>query len=173
MLFASRVLAGLPDPPAAAFGREARRDPQRVRLRLRLRVWIRALELDRCLADGRRPAGSPELALRAESLRVPRSRAALSTGLIAAVDAASRAPATSAAAPLAARNVLEAAGPLIGLARDLALLKRPAVRGIALASWLVCDSTRSPLYDERSPLSARDIAQQARSLLAEAEGPGR
>ena len=55
---------------------------------LRMRVWARALELDRRLAEGVRPANSPELELRARQLLGARSRRALSGALTTAVDVA-------------------------------------------------------------------------------------
>ena len=50
------------------------------RARLRARVWMCALELDRTLADGGRPEASAELGLRAELLIGRRSRAAARDG---------------------------------------------------------------------------------------------
>jgi len=133
--------------------------------RLRLRVWLRALELDRVLARSGGTDGSPELALRAQVLVSPRSRASLSAALFAAVDRAALPPRPSVGPPLAAASVLAAAGPLVSLARDLAALERPAVRGVALASWLVCDCAASPLYGAGSPSSVREAAREARAAL--------
>lgn len=137
------------------------------RLRLRLRVWARALELDCRLAEGALPASSPELTLRAKQLASARSRRALSSGLTAAVDAAAQPKGLrTATAPIVATRVLEAAGPLICLARDLRMISDPPVQGVALVSFLVCDGTTSPLYNRDSPVTVREIAQRARSALA-------
>lgn len=149
--------------PDDAGGRRLRR------ARLRLRVWVHAPRLDRALADGCAAAASPELALRAELLVRPAARAALADGLRSIVDAVSRPGAAPLHPPLAAPAVLEAAGPLVALARDLTAVERPGVRGVALASWLVCDCAGSPLYDDRARASVRAIACEARAALS--DGP--
>jgi hypothetical protein len=133
---------------------------------LRVRVWFLSLELDRRLAEGLDPTHSPELALRAQQLRSARSRRALARGLIATVEAAARplSPWT-AAVPVVATGVLEAAGTLRRLARDLTTVHDPSVRGIALVSFLMCDGRDSPLYNRRSPVTVWEIAHQARSAL--------
>ena len=135
-------------------------------LALRLRVWTRALELDRRLAEGTRPACSPELSLRARQLTSARSRDALSGCLTAAVDTAAH-PwlRTSSAAPLAADAVLEAAGTLLMVAYDLRTISDPPVAAVALVSWLVCDGGSSPLYNRQSPVSVREIGRRARAAL--------
>ena len=135
------------------------------RARLRARVWMCALELDRTLADGGRPEASAELGLRAELLIGRRSRAALATALLDAVDAASCPAGPPVGSPLAWAGVLDAAGPLVALARELRRHEAPAVRGVALASWLVCDCAGSPLYDARARVSVREVAREARSAL--------
>jgi hypothetical protein len=134
--------------------------------RLRLRVWAGALQLDSRLAEGARPASSPELMLRAQQLASARSRRQLSSALTAAVDAASRPrgswPPT---APIVPTGVLRAARPLERLADDLRTISDPPTRGIALVSFLVCDPT-SPLYNRQSAVTVREIAERARSALA-------
>ncbi len=140
-------------------------------LALRLRVWARALELDRLLAEGTRPGCSRELTLRARQLTSARSRDALSSCLTAAVDTAAHPWRRSGcAAPLAVDPVLEAAGPLILLARDLRTVGDPPVGGVALVSWLVCDGGSSPLYNQKSPVSVREIAERARAALTRDDG---
>jgi hypothetical protein len=136
-------------------------------LGLRVRVWARSPELDLRLAEGVRPASSPELELRAAQLSSTRSRRALSRGLTTAVDDASRRQGPWAAAiPIDRPGVLEAAGPLVCLARDLRTADHPPVRAVALASFLLCDGIASPLYNPRSAVTVREIAQRARSALA-------
>jgi len=134
-------------------------------LGLRVRVWANSLQLDYRLAEGARPTGSPELTLRAQQLAGPRLRHQLSSALTAALKAASqpRRPSTT-RAPIVAAAVLDAAGPLERLAHELRTLSDPPVRGVALASYLVCDPT-SPLHNRHSPVSVREIAQRARSAL--------
>jgi hypothetical protein len=134
-------------------------------LGLRLRVWASSLELDCRLAEGVRPASSPELALRAQQLTSARSRDQLSSALIATIDAARRPRVPSTCkAPIVATAVLEAAGPMRRLAQDLKTIDDPPVRGVAFVSFLVCDPT-SPLYNRHSPVTVREIIQRARSVL--------
>jgi hypothetical protein len=135
-------------------------------LGLRVRVWAQALELDRQLADGVAPTSSPELILRAHQLASARSRRALAGGLTRVVDAAARPrePWTP-TAPIVTTRVLEAAGPLVSLARDLKTISNPSVRAIAMVSCLMCDAPTSPLYNHGSPVTVRDIVQQTRSAL--------
>jgi hypothetical protein len=135
-------------------------------LGLRVRVWANSLQLDYRLAEGVRPTSSPELTLRAHQLASPHSRHQLSSALTAALEVASqpRRPWTT-RAPIVAAAVLDAAGPLERLAHELRSLSYPPVRGVALASYLVCDPT-SPLHNRHAPITVREIAQRARSALA-------
>jgi len=132
---------------------------------LRLRVWARSLEFDRSLAEGVRPACSPELSLRARQLVSDRSRRGLSCALRAAVQAAAQPsePLTP-RVPLSVTGVLEAVAPLDRVARDLVTNPNPPVRGVALVSFLVCDPT-SPLYNRHARLTVREIAERADSAL--------
>ena len=134
-------------------------------LALRLRVWAGSMRLDLRLAEGVRPARSPELTLRAQQLASARVRCQLAGALTAAVDAARRPrrPITT-KAPIVANEVLDAARPLERLAHDLVTISDPPVCGVALVSFLVCDPT-SPLYNRHSPVTVREIAQRARSAL--------
>lgn len=135
-------------------------------LGLRVRVWAQALELDRRLAEGVTPTSSPELTLRAHQLASARSRRALASGLTRVVDAAARprGPWTP-TPPIVTTRVLEAAGPLVSLARDLRTIRNPPVRALATVSWLMCDGPTSPLYNHGSPLDVRHIARETRSAL--------
>jgi hypothetical protein len=134
-------------------------------LGLRMRVWSGSLQLDHRLAEGVAPANSPELALRAQQLVGERSRRALASALTGAVRAAWRpAGPWTAATPIAARGVRDAAACLVALARDLVSARDPSVRGVALVSFLVCDPV-SPLYDDHSPVTVSEIADRARSAL--------
>jgi hypothetical protein len=133
---------------------------------LRMRVWARALELDRRLAEGVRPANSPELELRARQLLGARSRRALSGALTTAVDVALR-PMTAGpgAVALATPGIRDAAGLLRGLAGDLMSIGDLSIRGVALASFLVRDPM-SPLYNRRSRVTVAEIAGHARAALS-------
>jgi hypothetical protein len=136
-------------------------------LALRVRVWFNASALDVRLAQGLPSILSPELTLRAQQLASDRTRRALSRALTEVVDGAARSRSPRiATAPVDAAGVLEAAGPLVSLARELETKSDPAVRGVALASVLVCDGITSPLYNRRSPVTVREMAKQARSALA-------
>jgi hypothetical protein len=150
-------------PTAMAARPQARR--RRPALWLRIRVWAGSLGLDCQLAEGASPANSPELSLRAQQLSSHRSRHALSGTLMAAVEAARRSPPpTSARSAIAVAEVRAAAEPLQSLAHELVALDDPPIRGVALASFLVCEPT-SPLYNRRSPVTLRELAQRARSAL--------
>jgi hypothetical protein len=132
---------------------------------LRLRVWARSLEFDRRLAEGVRPACSPELSLRARQLVSARSRRELSGALRSALEAAARPPAAlGPQIPVSSTGVLEAAEPLGLLAWDLAATPDPPVRGVALLSFLLCDPM-SPLYNRHARVSVREIAEQASAAL--------
>ena len=133
---------------------------------LRLRVWALSSDLDRRLAEGAWPTNSPELELRAKQLSSARARRQLSGTLTAAVEEARspRAP-WSARAPLVMTEVRRAASLLERLAEDLVTVGDPRVRGIALVSFLVCDPG-SPMYNRRSPVTVREMAQRARAALA-------
>jgi hypothetical protein len=124
------------------------------------------LWLDSQLAEGVPETKSPDLHLRARQLATDRSRRALATALTGAVDAAARPRGLwPSRAPLARAAVLEAAGPLVSLARDLRTVDEPRVRGLALASYLVTDAG-SPIYNRRSPVTVRELATRARNALA-------
>ena len=147
--------------------------PERTRrpgapLAVRLRVWAGVLELDRRLAEGVAPTSSPELALRARQLASRRSRHELAGALDAAVHAARRPSPSFAATPyVAAGAVLDAAPALALLARELRAKAEPPARGLALVSFLICD-VGSPLYNARSAVTVREIAERALAALARA-----
>jgi hypothetical protein len=132
---------------------------------LRLRVWRSSLVLDRRLAEGVAPSSSPELELRARQLRGPRSRRALSQGLIGTVEAAADPPGLwLSRRPVDVRGVSDAARSLRALARDLVGLGEPSVRGIAMVSLLLCEPG-SPLYDCRASVTVHEMARRARAAL--------
>ena len=132
---------------------------------LRMRVWAGALALDRRLAEGASPANSPELELRARQLLGARSRRALSGALTTAVDVARQPKRGPGAVPLATTGIRDAAGLVRALAGDLTSISDPPVRGVALASFLVCDPM-SPLYNRHSRVTVAEIAGRARAALS-------
>ena len=147
--------------------RGASRDSDANGLMLHVRVWLNASALDARLAQGLPSMTSPELTLRAHQLASDRTRRALSKALTEVVDGAARPGSPRiATAPVDTAGVLEAAGPLVSLARELRTTGDPAVRGVALASLLMSDGITSPLYNHRSPVTVRDLAQKARSALS-------
>jgi hypothetical protein len=92
-------------------------------------VWLNASALDARLAQGLPPRISPELTLRAQQLASDRTRRALSRALTEVVDGAARPHNPRiATAPVDTSGVLEAAGPLVSLARELRTGSDPAVR---------------------------------------------
>jgi hypothetical protein len=137
---------------------------QAVPLRLRVRVWFGSLALDTRLAEGASLSRSPELTLRARQLASDRTRRQLSDALTRAIDTASHPARRRPASPIASSGVLAARRSLLSLAWDLRSIPDPSVRGVALASFLVCDPT-SPLYNRHSPATVREIADRARSAL--------
>lgn len=133
-------------------------------LGLRLRVWAGSLGLDARLAEGVAPSASPELSLRARQLASRRSRRALAEALTSAARTAERPEQRWMRTTALAPTVRSAIGSLEALARDLVEVDDPGVRGVALASFLVCDPV-SPLYSRHSPVSVRELADRARSGL--------
>jgi hypothetical protein len=140
---------------------------QAVPLRLRVRVWLGSLALDTRLAEGASLYRSPELTLRARQLASNRVRLQLSDALTHAIDAATHPARSLPASPIAASGVLAARRSLLSLAWDLRSIPDPPVRGVALASFLVCDPT-SPLYNRHSPVTVRELADRARSAFEQA-----
>jgi hypothetical protein len=140
---------------------------QAVPLRLRVRVWFGSLALDTRLAEGASLSRSPELSLRARQLASDRTRQQLSDALTRAIDVAGRRAPRLPASPVASSGVLAAKRSLLLLARDLRSIPDPSARGVALASFLVCDPT-SPLYNRHSPVTVREVADRARSALEQA-----
>lgn len=135
-------------------------------LRLRARVWWRAIELDRALAAGRRPAGSPQLELRVQQLASVRVRWALASRMRMLVAGAGNPEATAAWADVgAARAITRARHPLLAIAEALTDPGCTSVRGVAHASCLLCDGLRSPLYDAGRPAALQRVAYDVLAAL--------
>ncbi len=133
---------------------------------VRLRVALKAAELDARLAAGSDPAGSKELALRAGQLVDPRRRARFARSLRRAVASAEapRLPSRGASVPVNRAAVLEARPALLALADDLAEIAHPQPRGIALAVELLREGS-GPLYRPWRPEELRGAAERARHAL--------
>lgn len=144
-----------------------------LRLRLRLGVSWRSVELDRALAEGSPPAHRAELELRAQQLTSARFRWSLASDFRAVVTQSERPPAGPTLAPLMFIPVVAAlpGAPTPTVAGDTMLdiadaLTEPgctSVSGVARASWLLCDVRNSPLY---ARLPARTVQRLAREALA-------
>jgi hypothetical protein len=111
-------------------------------------VWLRRGSLDRSLAAGEDPAGSPALSRRARQLGSPRSRAGLAASIRNLLDAAEEGPrGFTAAVPIQRRAILRERQLLLQLAADLESQDELEPRGIALVEQLLIDGG-SPLYVE-------------------------
>lgn len=129
------------------------------------RVWLRRSSLDRHIALGADPCGSPELARRAVQLNSPRFRAGLAAGLRRMVEAAEeRRPVLSSQVPLNRRAILAERDLLQQLSEDLRSPEPLNVRGIALVERLLTNS-RSPCYARGRDGELRLALRHARAAL--------
>jgi hypothetical protein len=115
-------------------------------LLLRLRVWLRRWSLDQRLGQGDDPAGTAELALRAEQLTSRKQRDSIAAQIERIVEAAEE-PASplSSAAPLCRGEILAQRPLLLTLAEELRGSGSVRAQGVALARQLLVDGA-SPLY---------------------------
>lgn len=131
--------------------------PKRGRLRagplLRMRVVLRRLRLDRALASGADPVGSPELELRSQQLQRPRTRERLASAmqrlLVIAFDDPRR-HVGPARVPFRHQRVRPNAERFEALAETLRAPGPHAVKGLAMASNLLEDG-RGELYANDTP----------------------
>ena len=124
-------------------------------------VWLHQFALDRRLADGEDPNGSPELHMRARLLVSARCRRHLVAELESVMARAEHPPYWhSVSLPVCAGSVRAAEDSLRRLAGALQTRRDPPVRGVALAACLINDPS-GPLYD-------RDRCQQISALAGEA-----
>jgi hypothetical protein len=113
---------------------------------LRLRVWLRTLELDMDLAAGVAPACSAELELRTLQLCTATTRLTLARTLRKLVhDSEGTRPPVTRALRLRPTTLAVARDALLELADTLEDPQANAVIGVAHASWLITDCA-SPLY---------------------------
>jgi hypothetical protein len=142
-------------------------------LALRLRVYLRRINLDRQIAAGRPCASSAELAMRACQLTERRTLWQLAGGLrrvVAYVDRAGAGPVFTAvvidrAAVAASRHAI------LGLAERLEGAAPVSPRGVALVLTLLSDGL-SPLFDrhcERTVVQAIWEVQDALEVMPPAE----
>jgi hypothetical protein len=131
----------------------------------RVRVWWRAPELDRQLAEGTHPWRSHELSLRARQLTATGRRARFASELESVVREACRDRRDrGACVPLQRSEVRGAADELLALATELSVAERCTPRSVALVSYLLYDPC-SPLYYRDARVTAASIAQAARAGL--------
>ena len=138
--------------------------------RLRARVALQRIELDRALADGADPSGDPALGLRADQLTDPRTRRGIASALGHILDAAEEPPETwgpnGSRPPLQRDDVLAAREVLLAVAARLHEPGFVPARAVALAAVLVWDSA-SPTY---APGTGATVARFAETIL-ELMGP--
>ena len=109
----------------------------------RIRTRLGRARLDRELANGADPAGSDELALRADQLGSPAERARIANGLVEALGDVYRGPPMT-IGERPQREVLAAADEIRALALRLRDTQPLAVSGVAMAARLA-DDRSSPL----------------------------
>jgi hypothetical protein len=127
-----------------------------------VRVWLHRGALDRSLAAGADPAGSPELARRARQVTSPRFRAGLAASLRKLVETAERPPrGFGSSVPLRRGEILAEHDLLLAIADELESSDELKPRGIVLVERLLMDGA-SPLYFEGG---LREWLVQARAAL--------
>jgi hypothetical protein len=131
-------------------------------MRLRAKVWLHQLELDRELAGGADFHGSPELEVRAGQLRSSHFRRHLVANLDAALAKAAHPPHWhSGAMPVCSREIIDARAALEALREALLCEHALSVCGLARASCLI-DDPEGPLYHRpRDGASLIELARQA------------
>jgi hypothetical protein len=131
-------------------------------MRLRAKVWLHQLELDRELASGADEHGSAELAARADQLRSVHFRRHLVANLDAALAKAAHPPHWhSGALPVCSREIMDARTALEALRETLIGAQAPSVCGLAQASCLI-DDPEGPLYHRRADgTSLSELARRA------------
>ena len=134
--------------------------PHRPSLVLRARVWFKNVEIDTALAGGDDPTRTPELALRAEQLADPHTRARLATAierLIAITDRGNRAAIATPLAPFRPWQVNANRSLLLGLADRLRDQGPHALPGVAMTSLMLEDGRRPLSFDDRSVTLERAV----------------
>jgi hypothetical protein len=136
------------------------------KLARRVRVWWRAPDLDRELAEGTHPWRSQELSLRAAQLTSPRRRTRFANELEAAVAQVRKGPVDiRVCVPLQRAGIVASAEELLELAAALRSSSVCLPRAAALVSYLLYDA-RSPLYFSETAATPASIARAALAGLA-------
>ena len=138
-------------------------------LAIRIRTRFGRGELDRELANGADPAGSAELALRAEQLSSPAERARIANALVESLGDARRGEPMNLRLRPQREVVRDAAGDSLALVLRLRDDQPVGTAGMATAARLV-DDRRSPMYrDDAGDL--HDAIRSAQSAIDGAREP--
>jgi hypothetical protein len=131
-------------------------------MRLRAKVWLHQLELDRELARGADIQASPALEARAAQLRTAHFRRHLIANLDAALAKAAHPPHWhSGGLPVCVSEIRQARPALEALRDALQSGQAPSMSGLALASCLI-DDPEGPMYHRSADgPSLSELAQQA------------
>jgi hypothetical protein len=119
--------------------------------------------LDRALANGVPPDGSPEWLLRSQELCSPSERHELARSLVLVLQTAQHAvvdPLTRLDAP----TILRCRGRLLALVSLLETIAQFQVRGLALA-WLLLEDPQSPLFRADSPQTMDQVLDDITAAL--------
>ncbi len=149
------------DVPITDHGHRSRPAPL-----LRLKVLVHRGRLDRLLAEGRSPATDAQLAIRADQLSRPATRARLADCLrdaVCSLDDSALAQYLRPEVPVAAASVRACAREIEDLARAITG-PSPGVRGVAIVRGLLTDGA-GPLYDGSQAGRLRTTVLAARSAL--------
>lgn len=129
-------------------------------------AWVHQFELDRQLAGGVDPAGSPALQTRTRQLQALACRRRLVAQIDAALAKAELPPQWhSARIPVRGANVRAARDALGALRQALTASQAGCLQGLALAACLLNDS-QGPLYHPCSRGGLAQLADEATSALA-------
>jgi hypothetical protein len=132
-----------------------------VGLALRVRVWWRAGDLDRRLAEGIHPSRCPELSLRASQLTTTRCRAGFASELESIVAAARRGRCRlNDCVPLQRAEIVDAEDDLLALAAALRSSARCRSYAAGTVSFLLRDAA-SPLYHAGAHATPAQLARAA------------
>jgi hypothetical protein len=134
-------------------------------LAVRIRTRFGRAELDSELARGSDPAGSAELALRAEQLSSPAERARIANALVESLGDARRGEPMTLRLRPQREVVRDAADAILALVLRLRDDRSVGTAGVAAAARLV-DDRRSPIYRD----DAGDLDDAIRSALVAIDG---
>jgi hypothetical protein len=134
-----------------------------------MRTRLGRSQLDKQLAEGADPTGSPELSLRAAQLALPDERARIANALVETLgDARGREPVTIRARPQRAA-VRDAADDILALVLRLRQDEPVDAVGVAIAAWLA-DDRSSPMHREGAG-DLQEALRRARGALDSEQQP--